>query len=138
MRVISEFAISLDWNLLNQIGLNLNSERGLYTFVYYQINNENLKNEVKNAERREEIIKQVQQENQSKSSIYSEGISQFFFCNKKKVVDKLMSLGRQRLALMLDSLTQPGRRIDRSQTFSDHPHRPVSFVKIKNSSNILS
>ena len=32
----------------------------------YQINNENLKNEVKNAERREEIIKQVQQENQSK------------------------------------------------------------------------
>ena len=31
-----------------------------------QINNENLKNEVKNAERREEIIKQVQQENQSK------------------------------------------------------------------------
>jgi len=61
-----------------------------------QINNENLKNEVKNAERREEIIKQVQQENQS----------------------------RQRLALMLDSLTQPGRRIDRSQTFSDHPHRP--------------
>ena len=47
------------------------------TFVYYQINNENLKNEVKNAERREEIIKQVQQENQSKSSIYTEGISQF-------------------------------------------------------------
>lgn len=108
------------------------------TFVYYQINNENLKNEVKNAERREEIIKQVQQENQSKSSIYSEGISQFFFCNKKKVVDKLMTLGRQRLALMLDSLTQPGRRIDRSQTFSDHPHRPVSFVKIKNSPNIVS
>ena len=57
---------------------------------------------------------------------------------RKKVVDKLMTLGRQRLALMLDSLTQPGRRIDRSQTFSDHPHRPVSFVKIKNSSNILS
>ena len=36
-----------------------------------QINNENLKNEVKNAERREEIIKQVQQENQSK---FIEGI----------------------------------------------------------------
>lgn len=40
-----------------------------------------------------------------------------------------MTLGRQRLALMLDSLTQPGRRIDRSQTFSDHPHRPVSFIR---------
>ena len=40
-----------------------------------------------------------------------------------------MTLGRQRLALMLDSLTQPGRRIDRSQTFSDHPHRPVSYAK---------
>lgn len=38
-----------------------------YFVLYcYQINNENLKNEVKNAERREEIIKQVQQENQSK------------------------------------------------------------------------
>ena len=34
MRVISEFAISLDWNLLNQIGLNLNSERGLYYYFY--------------------------------------------------------------------------------------------------------
>ena len=45
--------------------------------MYYQINNENLKNEVKNAERREEIIKQVQQENQSKFPIYTEGISQF-------------------------------------------------------------
>ena len=30
MRVISECDISLDWNLLNQIGWNLNSERGLY------------------------------------------------------------------------------------------------------------
>jgi len=56
-----------------------------------QINNENLKNEVKNAERREEIIKQVQQENQS----------------------------RQRLALMLDSLNQKPRPPLRSQTFSD-------------------
>ena len=58
--------------------------------LYFQINNENLKNEVKNAERREEIIKQVQQENQSKSSIYTEGISQYFiaifFCNKKKLL----------------------------------------------------
>ena len=41
-------------------------ESKICTFVYFQINNENLKNEVKNAERREEIIKQVQQENQSK------------------------------------------------------------------------
>ena len=30
MRVISECDISLDWNLLNQIGLNHNSERRLY------------------------------------------------------------------------------------------------------------
>ena len=60
------------------------------TFVYYQINNENLKNEVKNAERREEIIKQVQQENQSKFSIYTEGLLQYFiaifFCNKEKLL----------------------------------------------------
>ena len=58
--------------------------------LYFQINNENLKNEVKNAERREEIIKQVQQENQSKFSIYTEGLSQYFIaifsCNKKKLL----------------------------------------------------
>ena len=49
-----------------------------------------------------------------------------------------MTLGRQRLALMLDSLTQPGRRIDRSQTFSDHPHRPVSLIKIEQFPNRVS
>ena len=31
MRVISECDIILDWNLLNQISLNHNSERGLYS-----------------------------------------------------------------------------------------------------------
>ena len=37
MRVISECDISLDWNLLNQISWNLNSERGLYSKRHFFI-----------------------------------------------------------------------------------------------------
>lgn len=68
-----------------------------------KINNENLKNEVRKAERREEIIKQVQQQNQS----------------------------RQRLALILDSLNQRRPRPQRSHTFSD-PRQKIKNNDDKN------
>ena len=82
------------WNSENGVSESQTGKKSpeskICTFVYYQINNENLKNEVKNAERREEIIKQVQQENQSKFSIYTERLSQYFIaifsCNKKKLL----------------------------------------------------
>lgn len=67
-----------------------------------QINNENIKTEIKRAENRDEIMKQIQQENES----------------------------RRRLAMILDSMNQPRRPPARSQTFSDAPHYEERFERV--------
>jgi len=58
------------------------------------INNENIKSEIKRAEQRDEIMKQIQRERES----------------------------RRRLSGILDSMVQPRRPPARSHTFSDAPH----------------